>query len=520
MTRPRQDWSAWLLPFALVVVGLVAYLPHLDLAEPALAQTHDGLVGAAKGYYEWASGVRDDYEYTLHVDENHHWAQMAQLQRQDSIRHDEPYTGRSPAGVFQLKGGIHEKGFHISLAQFQDVSGIGWPVLFRFLPTAFSVMTAWALWAFLSPWKGVPLAALFVALLPTTPRFIGPAFLVPIGASLAWLPLVGLLARDTFEHRRMPFLLVFAIAWSFFLHFIAGFGALLLVASMLPWVRHRRLAGILILSSLVPVLWLIKNFLEEIAREAERTASLPLDRTIFDHLGTPFLLCWIVGLFALALKQPRRARAELNGLAVASLVVFLMIGINLEFSLRNYFLYERWHQPFLLFAAAPAAYGILSVVSALWHAKMGRHVAVPVAAFLLLAAPVIALDRGVDGHLEQRYYHVLEARDFEAIQWAQQNLGDEYTTFLGDPVKAPIVNAMTGRRPIAVLYPGTPPVGDIEYAIFRQGGFADGPFLVEIGATWILDAQPATAPEYERIGPDISVLRHPWIDRYNNAVQT
>jgi hypothetical protein len=115
------------------------------------------------------------------------------------------------------------------------VSGVPWPVLFRFLPALWTGLTAWMVWSFLRPWDGAPLAAALAALAPTSARFIGPAFLVPIGLGLAWIPLVALLAREVVDRRRSPGLLVLAVAWAFFIHFIAGIAALLAAAVLIPW---------------------------------------------------------------------------------------------------------------------------------------------------------------------------------------------------------------------------------------------------------------------------------------------
>jgi hypothetical protein len=108
--QAKARLNAAFLALALLFVVAVAYLPHMDVANDArTGRLEPGLVGLGQTYGEWATGDRDDYEYTLHVDENHHWAMMAQLQRQDTLGFDNPYNGQSPTGIFQIKGSVHKK---------------------------------------------------------------------------------------------------------------------------------------------------------------------------------------------------------------------------------------------------------------------------------------------------------------------------------------------------------------------------------------------------------------------------
>ncbi len=507
------------LPFVLAFVVLAGYVPHLDLAEDARAPgLASGLLGLGEAYTEFATDQRDDYEYTLHVDENHHWAGMAQLQRQDTLTFDEPYLGTPGGGPFHIRGSVHEKGFHIAVAQFQELTGIPWPVLFRFLPALWLGVTAWGLWAALRPWPGAPVAAAFVALMPTSARFLGPGFLVPIGFGLAWIPVVAILARESFDHRRSPAFLVLAILWGFLLHFMIGFASLLLVACMIPWTDHPRRAGVLVLVSSIPIVWLFNNFFDELEFEATRLGFLPNDRTVFTQIGALFLLVWVLGVYLMYLRPPERHRSLLLGFTLASFLAMAMIAVNFAFALNSYFLYDRWHQLFVLFATVPAAHGVVEVARWVMRHPIRRVPTRTVAAAsaVLLSAGILQV--GIEGHLRERYYHVLEDPDWESIAWAVDNVGPEYGSFLTDPWKAPIVNALTGKRPVTVLYPGSPPLRQDVWEAYLAGGFADAVFLLENDITWTIAVPPAQAPEYEKLGPGIYGLKTPYLERYNDAV--
>lgn len=509
------------LPLVLAFVVLVGYVPHLDVTEDVRAGTlPNGLIGMFAGYAQWFGGDRDDYEYTLHVDENEHWARMAQLQREDQARFSDPFTGEPAGGDFQLRGSTHERGFHVALAQFQEITGIPWPIMFRFLPALWMGVTAWMVWALLRPWPGAPMAAAFVALMPTSARFIGPSFLVPIGFGLAWIPLVLLLTRETVDRRRSPFLLTAALSWSFFVHFVAGIAALGLALLMLPQLTRRRRAALLLGLTVLPAAWLAKNFIDEIAADATRIGFLPNDRTIFLQLGAPFLVAWVLGLLLFYWAPPREHRAVLMPFAMASLIVFLMIVSNLAFDLNNYFLYERWHQIFALFATVPLAHGLGVTARAIRNARLrtvGPKWVAP-GIFLVLAGGLV-LSGGVEWHMKERYYHVIDDADFASFEWAGENLPAEYDKFLTHPWKAPILTAITGKQPVAFLRPGTAPFNGAAYDAYRGGGHGDGVFLVQNDVTWIADtAQPATAAEYQALGGGLYGLRPDLLAAYRSAV--
>lgn len=514
----RGSIDAALLAAALLLVVAVTYVPHLDTQNAARAGSlPQGLPGLGQAYLDRLLGRHADYPYPLHVDENLHWSDMAQLQRDETLRFKEPYTGVAPSGLFGLKGSVHEKGFHLAVAQFETLTGIPWPVLFRFAPALWMAVTAWGVWAFLRPWPGAPLAAALVALVPTSDRFIGPAFLVPIGLGLAWIPVAGLLAREAFDERRSNLLLVLVAAWAFYVHFIAGIAAIALVAATIPWSRHPRRAGVLLAAALLPVLWLVQTFLDELAAEATKYQDIPVQRAVFDQLGLAFLLLGALGILLLVFFPPREHRLALWSFAALSAVSFAMVSLNLAYNLRNYFLYERWHQPFALFATVPVAYAIVALARGL-TARFGTSRLRPVLAGLVLTLLAAgALQEGVQGHLREPYYHVVDERDWASFTWAAHHLPAGYSTFLTDPWKAPVLNAMTGKRPVAVLYPGSPPLGGDVYEAYLEGGYGDGPFLVLHDATWVADPRPVTAPEYTMLGPDVYGLRSTYLDEYNAA---
>ncbi|MBW3583601.1 MAG: hypothetical protein KY455_10935 [Euryarchaeota archaeon] len=519
----KRAGSALLLGIALSFVVLVTYLPHMDTSEgrvnfsgaienPSTEEPWSRFYGAYAG---WANGTRDDYEYPMHVDSNVHWTRMAALQREDTLQYRDPYSWQERGELtLSLKGQIHESGFHIAFAQFQEITGVPFLQLIRFAPALFAALSAWLVWAALRPWPGAPLAAAFVALVPTTPRFLGPGFFVPIGIGLAWLAVALVVAPHVRRDGKTLLLASLLGVWAFFIHLIIGFAFLLaLIMVMLPGVREGRAQVPLLLGGLlVPFLVLYDGFAPDIEAEAEVVNFLPIDFTVFDQLGVPYLVLWVIGCSLVFLLPVRNAaRTPLIGATLTSVVMMAFIVSNLVFDLDRYALYDRWHQPFALMSAVPVAYGILgglSLVGAFvlflrdlyqekrWAMPADRLKSVLVFWGVVLT-PLLAVavvTDGVERHLNEPYYRILDDEDW-VMFWGARDLGPEYEVFLSHPWKAPVYNALTGMRPYSWLDPGYPPNNQAAWIEYQREKHADPVWLFERDLAVIFQ-QPAPPGEW------------------------
>lgn len=524
----RLRWSVEALGLAAVLafVAGVAYLPHADsFSNPP--GDGPGIWQLLRTYERWLLGQEtDDYEYTLHVDENVHWVAMQATQRADSLRHHELFFGFPEDGLpLSLRGLVHERGFHVAVLTLQEMTGLPWLDVFRFLPALWLAVTALLLWAALRPWPGAMLAAALVALTPTSARFLGPGFLVPIGFGLAWSAAVLLLLPQAERGGRAAALQLLATAWAFFVHLIAGFAALLVLLSALPFVRERKGLALLAGAVLLPILWVGQVFASDIEAEVGKFGNLPLDATIFDQLGIPFLLLWAAGCAALALRPPRQASLPILAASVASIATFgfIVYALTTAQAVHAYAFYDRWHQPYAVFASVPLAYGLVegsktgmgALTRALERVRRRPSSASPRwrswgAAWLAAAAFLLTAGPGLEAHVKEPYYHVLGDEDWTAYQWVAQNVGPEYEVFLSHPWKAPVLAALTGKQPYTWLNPGSPPVRGEEYVAYLSGRSGDGVWLVERDISLVVDPLQPSAPEFERVGPRTALLAWPY----------
>jgi hypothetical protein len=155
-----------------------------------------------------------------------------------------------------------------------------------------------------------------------------------------------------------------------------------------------------------------------------------------------------------------------------------IVATTALFETHVYATYDRWHPVFFFTASVPAAFAVTTA------ARIGREAIaayLPERRRLRRAAPALgvglavllagtAASAGIDDHLDQEYYHVINDGDWERFTWIRDNVGDEHEVFLAHPWKAPILSAMTGKDPHAYLQPGNPPVNGGDYRDFARTG--------------------------------------------------
>lgn len=493
------------LALALLFVFSSMFIPHLDTFNDQQGLDEDDPaifnLGEAMWQY-WVSDEREGYPYTMHVDENVHWNYIAGIQRTDTVFVDW-VTGdeTNQEGFFSLRGAVHERGFHLLFAEVQELTGLSWYSIFLYGPALWFTFTAFGVWAMLRPSPAAIPAAAFVGLGPTTARFLGPAFLVPIGFSLAWLPATQILSEPGRKKATSAMLLLLVVAWAFFVHLIGGFAAvgLLLLGGLLGTAAQRKRALALLGVGLIPLVWLFRSFQSGIQTEIEKIGDLPIDFTIFDGFGLSALGLAALGLLILTLWPPDEEDSPIPTWAAFSMgALGLIVASVAVFDQHIYATYDRWHPVFFFAAAVPAGYAVVRITQlvhvALQDMLPDRRVLQTSAATIALVASLslsgaVASD-GTETHLEEPYYHVMDDRSWDRFQWVDENVGDEYEVFLAHPWRAPVLAAMSGKDPHAYLNPGSPPINGEDYRRYAETGGSLRFFITNDITTGVTSGKP------------------------------
>ncbi len=497
----RQLLQAGALAGVLTLVALVAYIPHMPGQANEPAHPYGGLAWRA-----WDAAQGSDYPYPIHVDEHIHMARIAGMVRQGTVLSDDPYTGEPEPGELLTVAGMRgERGFQLGIAQLHLLTGASLPTLFHFLPAFWSAYLALALFLALRPAPGALAAAAFVAILHTTLRFMGPAFLIPSAFGLPWLLGVLVVAAKGQGPARLAGLSLLITA-AFFMHLVDGVLALavgLATALLLnlPVLQRLALAG----TVLLPLLWVWPSAGNDIVAAVSTTSTLPFDRHYFLTPGLLVLGLATVGAFAAWYRMRGRfdpATLPHRVLAVLALALMASLATSIQAGHSNDATYSRLVHFFFLCLAALAGLGAAAPLRLL-VSRLARPRWRPLAAGAAVGATVLlALAHPLQAHIDEQYYGVFSPAAWEAAgAFAQTGAGSE-DLFLSHPWQAPVYNSVTGARPYAVLLPGAPPVRGEDYVYYMESGGANATWLQERDIDYVVSEQPPNAP-HQRLAPGV-----------------
>jgi hypothetical protein len=248
---------------------------------------------------------------------------------------------------------------------------------------------------------------------------------------------------------------------------------------------------------LIPLVWLYRSFSAGVQREIEKIGGLPVDFTVFDNFGLWAQGLWAVGCLLVPLLLHRMddedaipAWAVTSGVALGFIVTTTALLEE-----RLYATYDRWHPVFFFTATVPAAFAIATAgrtardvfASYVPDGHRVRRAAPAIALTVSVVLAGTAIGDGLDDHLEQPYYHVMDDESWERFTWVRDNVGEDHHVFLSHPWRAPILGAMTGMDPHAYLSPGNPPVKGEDYERFARSG-GSLPFFIKNDITLVVAA--------------------------------
>jgi hypothetical protein len=525
------------LALVVLAIGLAAawvhYIPHFP------AESGADLSRSPLDAYPTllARTLAPDSPYPVHVDEHVHHALTAEIARTGKLAISDPYTGQPYAeGLFTVSGFRQERGFDLAILQVSDVTGASVPTLQRFLPALWSGLLAVALYLVLRPAPGALAAAALTAMLPSTLRFLGVAFLIPSNFGLIWILATLFVALQADGARRFIGLLLLITA-AHFMHLVIG--VLCIVTGILATLMrpgHLGDRAALAAATLLPLAWIVPASYNDLSGAIRMENVLPFELELFGQPGLLFYAAALIGAVIVTLDPRRDTLPHRILLALATILTVLMAG-SVVLDHHSDATYGRLVHAFFLClcalaglslghlgrwlaaaasrlaarrqatsgdsampVAAPTEDAVTPAARAADAASTPPHAGVTAAvvAFLLLAVLATPLHH----HLNEPYYRVWDDEGWaslHAFAAAEVQPGD---VFLSHPWRAPTLNAVSGATPHAVLYPGAEPVNEADYVHYVTSRGADAAWLRERGIDWVISATPPNAAN-QTIGPGV-----------------
>jgi hypothetical protein len=454
------------LALAAILAGawVLARLPHTDL----------GITGA--------------YPYPRHMDEWVHWGRAAATYRQGTVAFASPWTGAGTGGsAFRGVPFYHEIGFNAYNAVLHKVTGLPFLTVFEYGAAATFLVLVLGAYA-VGRRHGYGLeAAAFAALVPTTPRFLGPAFHVPITFSFVVFIPAALVAWRRRSRAAVPLLfLLVATVWT--LHARAALFLTLpvLLGAAARWRDDRVLAVGIAAAVLVPLAVVTPVLYEQAL--SQTSDKHPIDRTVFEGFGLATLALFALGT-GWAVADLQRSKEDGSGgtpptgsrrvepaiLAVSALVALALVFARPMFGIQPAGMYDRAHMLYFFTAAPVAGYGLMKLrnlgtgfpalgdlgLGSSDDAEPGRgaRIAWPRVATLfgvLLGASlaVAAVGGAVATQMDQPYYAVIGDEDWEAWEWMERELPAREDHVLMVPWKGLAFGATSERTVLEHQNPG------------------------------------------------------------------
>jgi hypothetical protein len=498
--QPQTAWRTWpILALVLLMVITVHSLPHLpgpdaeSMADAVQAMTHRGL--------DLWSGR--DVPYPVHVDEHVHMARIAEIDRSGQVDIHDPYTGQPPErSLFTITGMRSERGWQVAMAQVHQLTGATLPTLTHFLPAVWAGYLALATWATLRPAPGAIASAAFVAAMPTTVRFMGVGFLVPIGFSMPWLMAVLAVALQARGPGRFAALLLLVTS-AFFVHLVAGTLALAigLIAAVLQPASRAQRAG-LVAGLTIPLVWIVPAIYQDFWAEVIRPGVLPFEVHVFAGAGAVLLGLAAAGMF-LAFLWPTPETVAHRALGLLALTLLGSAVISVLVDHRNDATYSRLISP--LFLALASLAGLTLGKATQWLGSLPVPGRTQIAAVAGLLTCTAALAVPIQSHLNTPYYQVFDDRSWQQAAIFAQSGANASHTFLSHPWQAPVYNAMTGARPWTVLLPGSAPAREHDYIHYLRSNGAN-PAWFEARSIHYVVAPIAPNATHQVLGPGVFLL--------------
>jgi len=474
--------ALWRTSFRLRALSMASIGMPKCLRRPISAASVARLLalGMIMGFAFYTSLIpRLDYPYPLHTDEWTHFAEARTIVAEGTIPFFDPVTGEDRADPIteETRSSPHfEVGYHLFLAEFQLLTDLPWLDIFWYLPSAVFALAAFSAYIFGNR-RGFGLeAALFASFVPTTVRFLGPAFVVPVALGLFFVPLILFLMSTFWSSKGLPVLLLLILSFLFIAHAPTALFAGVIIA--------------------------VYGLFQTLRRVLTRR---PIGRRGLGYIPYPL---FVLGLALLAVSGRRTDRALLVTTVLVSTYAFL----HYQFAVGNAALYSRsilYLSLLLLLIAALATSRIRRWLSARLSPTWANGASFAAAGLVLAAVMLPSVALNLQSRYEERYYHRINDIQYEDFLWIDNNLCSGYERALTDPQFGRAFAAVTGRHAYAAIPAPAAPVRPTEVDEAKDvlaDGVPDADWLREHGVSMVYSMRSLENPELVKVHDRVYVL--------------
>jgi len=490
---------------------LNSFLSPINISRNQLAECIGLLLTLAFAFF-MAFIPHLDYAYPLHIDEWYHFGYSQALTQAETTVFAEPFLGEWT--IFDH----HEIGFHLFLNQIRLLTGLSWVKIFSFLPGVLFMLTVLTSFTIGQRDNFGVAAAFFVTLIPTTVRFLGPAFLTPLTLGLFFLATILFLLHCCEINRLKAVALFLLLAFLFLSHPPTGIAAcvLCLIYGFLTlWKNEKRgiarwqtpllIWGGAFVSSFVGLARFWEWTATKAAQVLQPESPLPLIYDAWAKFGFIPLGLFAVGIGFLAYKNSTKAWG-----LIASSYAFLTIILSFRWlEIGVFILYERSFLYLMLLAgiiAGSAATNIRGYLKS-WLAKLTRKASL-LSLVIVLVLVVTSGVLSVCYHLKEPYYHLITETQYNDCRWIRENLDSGYQKALVNPRMAIAFSALTGKpiyvsdASIIFWYPER--LKEVDE--FLRGNASDTSWLIEKDIDIVYSELPVNNPELIKLKERVYIV--------------
>ena len=453
-----------------------------------------------------------DYVYPLHIDEWFHFGSSQALIEAQGLPFTEPFHAETI--VFDH----HEIGFFLFLSQIKLLTRLSWINIFLFLPGIIFMLTVLASFIVGQRANFGLEAAFFVTLIPTTARFLGPSFLVPVALGLFFLAVILFLLHCCEMNRAKAVVLFLLLAFLFLFHPPTAIAASLLCViyglvilwksrggGIARWQTPLLIWGSVFVSSFVCFsrYWGFAVIMAGKIPQPEH--YLPLIYDALPKFGFIPLGLFVTGIGFLAYENGNRAWA-----LIASSWALLTIMLSYQMLERGVpILYERAFLYFFLFAGIIAGFATKKLRQ--WCADLFSRFTrkASLASLLIVFIPVVAAGAlGVRSHLEEPYYHLITDSQYNDCLWIREELDSSYERAVVNPRMAIAFSSLSGKSiyasDAAIIFRHPERLKEVDE--FLQGNASNISWLIERDIDIVYTELPVNNPKLKELKERVYIV--------------